>query len=394
MEILLFLLGGVTLRADFCCGTAILNVCMYYGIQYVKLKTLENGIEIKMRLSEFKRLKKLCEERDIGYEVVKEQGIPVILSRYRKRYGIALGVLLAIAGIIAAHQFVWSIEVEGNSSLTSAEVKALMAEHGFSAGSLISSANTDRIENAIMIDSSRISWMSINIIGTVAHVQIRENQAAPPKDTSTKPANLVAKKAGMVEEMRLFRGNAVVSAGRYVEKGQLLVSGLFDSQQLGFRYTRAAGMVMARTEEQFVIEIPYEYEQKVYTGQEYCEKYLNFFDFSINILKKGNKKGQFYDKIDIVEDCDLFGIIRTPFSKATVKYMEYETAMATRSEDEALTLAYRRLDELLGDVAEQRVVVKKTVSTVIGKDSVMLICTVVSIENIAEVAEFEVDYSN
>ena len=99
------------------------------------------------------------------------------------------------------------------------------------------------------------------------------------------------------------------------------------------------------------------------------------------------------DKIDIVEDCDLFGIIRTPFSQKTVKYMEYETAFAKRSEEEALTLAYRRLDELLAGMADERIIVKKTVSTSIGEDRIILICTVTSIENIAEVAEFEVDLS-
>lgn len=392
MGVLLFLLGSVTLRADFLSGTALINVCMYYGIQYARLETFEDGIQIRLRLSEYKKLEKLCAEREICYEIVKRQGIPQIFSRYKRRYGIAVGVLLALIGVMAAHSFVWSIEIEGNSAMTSAEIKALMAEHGFSVGSPIARANTDKIENAIMIDSDRISWMSINIIGTVAHVQIRENQAAPPKDTSTKPANLVASKAGMVEEVRLFRGNAVVTAGRYVEKGQLLVSGLFDSMQLGFRYTRAAGMVMARTEEQFVVEIPYQYEQKVYTGREYLEKNLNFFDFFINISKKGSKITQFYDKIDIVEDCDLFGIIKTPISQTTVKYMEYETRAATRSEEEALTLAYARLDELLGDISEERIVVKKTVSTVVKENGVMLICTVTAIENIAEVAEFEVGY--
>ncbi len=391
MDIILFLLGSVTVSADYTNATSLLNICMYHGVAYSELKTYEDHVTMRFRHSEFLRLKKLTAEREIDYRIEKKQGIPYIFSRYKQRYGIAVGVLCAVFLVLMAHRYVWSIEVVGNKTLTSAEVRALLCEQGFGVGSLISEANTDKIENKIMIESDRISWMSINIVGTVATVQIREYDKASENDTVTKPANLIAKKAGLVQEVRLFRGNAVVSAGRYVEKGELLVSGIFDSDRVGFRYTRAWGEVMAKTEEEFYIEIPYEYEQRVYTDEEYCEKYLNFFDFSMNISKKYGKEGTLYDKIDIVENCDLFGVIKTPISLRTVKYMSYETVMAQRSREEAQELAYFKLSQLLGELSVDRIVIKKTVTPMVREDSYVLICTVVSIENIAEVSEFEVE---
>ncbi|MBE6583449.1 MAG: hypothetical protein E7649_00515 [Ruminococcaceae bacterium] len=391
MGIILFLFGSVTVSADYTSATTLLNICMYYGIAYSHLKTFPDRVSVQFRYSEFRRFERLAREKSVEYSVEKKQGIPYILSRYKHRYGIAFGMICAVFLIIMAHRYVWSVEVIGNETLTTLEVKEMLREQGFGVGSLINQANTDRIENKIMIDSDRVSWMSINIVGTVAEVQIREYSKAPEKEDVTKPANLIAKKAGMVEEVRLFRGNAVVSAGRYVEKGELLVSGLFDSQQIGFRYTRAAGAVMARTEEEFYVEIPYEYEKKVYSGYEYCEKYLNFFDFSMNISKKYGKEGALYDKIDIVEDCDLVGGIKTPLSVRTVKYMEYEYVKETRSEEQAQILAYFELSQLLGEMASDRIVVRKTVTPIIRDDRYMLLCTIVSIENIAEVSEFEVD---
>ena len=389
---ILFLLGSVTVRTDFQNAAAVLNLCMYHGIGFFSFDTDEDGATLCFRLSEFIRFKKAAADREIGFFVQKQSGIPFIISRYKRRYGIAVGVLLAAAMVMLAHSYVWSIEVEGNTSLTCAQVRELLGEHGFSVGSRISDANTDRIENAIMIDSDRISWMSINIIGTVARVQIREYAAPRNKEKVTKPANLVAGKAGIIEEVRLFRGNAVVAAGKYVEKGELLVSGLFDSERVGFRYTRAAGSVLARTEEEFYIEIPYEYEQKVYTGAQYYEKSLNFFDFSINISKKYSKNESFYDKIDIVEDFCLFGL-KTPLSWREVSYSEYELVSARRTDAEAEVLAYAELERLLGDMATDRVILKKTVVPSVTKSGYVLKCTVVSIEDIARVSEFEVDLS-
>ena len=195
----------------------------------------------------------------------------------------------------------------------------------------VRAVNTDKIENKILIDSDDIAWLSINIVGTVARVEVRERAVADSHSTSQNPANLVAKKSGIIEEVRIFRGLAMVGAGKYVEKGELLVSGLFDSIHEGFRYTRASGEIYARTVEEFYIEIPYEYEGKAYTGEEYSNKYLNFFDFSMNISKNGGNEGALYDKISRVEECSVFGLIDTPFSLKTERYLEYETVSMTRT---------------------------------------------------------------
>ena len=393
MEILLFLLGSVTVRADYASATELLNLCMYQGITFSDLNTFCDYVTVRFRLSQYKRFCRAASERDIEYCEVKRGGLPEILSRYRSRWGIVAGMLCAIAITVLSHSFVWAVEVEGNASVTTEEIISLLEDQGFSVGSPISQANTDRIENKIMIESDKISWMSINIIGTVAHVQIREYGSKPNEESTKKPANLIAKKAGLVEEVRLFRGNAVVSAGKYVEKGELLVSGLFDSNQIGFRYTRAAGAVMARTEEEIYVEIPLEYESREYTGEEYCEKYVNFFDFSVNISKNYGKMGALYDKIDIVENYDLFGVIKTPISVRTVKYMEYETVTKTRTAEEAEALAYFRLSELLAEMAEDGMIISKRITPIIKNDGFAIYCTVVSIENIAEVSEFEVELS-
>ena len=222
-------------------------------------------------------------------------------------------------------------------------------------------------------------------------MQIRERASADRGETVTRPANLIATKAGVIEEVRIYRGNVVVSHGKYVEKGDLLVSGLYDSNIDGFRYTRAAGEVLARTTTEYYVEIPYEYEKTVYTGEEYCDKYLNFFDYSINISKKGRKEGVFYDKIDIVENYSFYDGTQTPLSLHTVKYLEYMTETCQRSASEAEELAYFELAQRLEEASSNSVLIKKTITPYVMEDRFALYCTVVCIENIAEVLEFDVD---
>lgn len=386
-----FFLGSVTVSADYDSITPLLNLCMYYCIPYSDFKAQRDRVTMTFRLSAFKKMKKEAEARGIAYNVEKKRGIPIFLEKYKYRVGIYLGLVCALALIVCSHRFVWDIEVTGNESVTSSEIREILREHGFTVGSYIPGVNTDRIENRILIDSDKISWISINIIGTVAEVQVRENVVPERDETPRSPANLVAKKSGLVEEVRIFRGKAMVGAGKFVEKGDLLVSGLFDSVQEGFRYTRAAGEIYARTVEEFYIEIPYEYEKKEYTGVEYCDKYLIFFDYSMNISKKSGNDTSLYDKINIVENCSLFGAIPTPFSLRSEKYLEYETVYETRSPSAAEELAYYELGCRLSEISNSATLIKKTVTPYARDDRFILHCRLVLIENIAQTKEFEVD---
>lgn len=386
-----FFLGAVRVSVDYQNVTPLLNLCMYYCIPYSDFRAESDRVTMVFRLAAFKQMKKEAVSRGIIYKIEKMRGLPVFLAKYKFRVGIYLGLVCAIALVFFAHRFVWDIEVTGNENITSSEIIEILREHGFAVGSYIPAVNTDRIENKILIDSERISWMSINIIGTVAEVQIRENVTSNKENVSTKPANLVASKSGLIEEVRIFRGKVMVGAGKYVNKGDLLVSGLFDSVQEGFRFTRASGEVFARTVEEFIIEIPYEYEGKEYTGVEYCDKYLIFFDYSMNILKNSGKDDALYDKINIVENCSLFGMIKTPLKIRKERYLEYSTVWKTRSPESAELLAYFELESKLSSLSSSATLIKKSITPYQREDRFILHCTIVLIENIAQTKEFDVD---
>ena len=385
------LMGAVILQADNDGITPLLDLCMRKGIPYADLTKTESGFCITLRYSAYSKLKKAAAKEGIKLSVRSRNGIPAILERYKFRLGIPVGVIIATLLVIFSHLFVWDINVTGNETLTVAEVRELLKNEGFSVGSYIPSANTDRIENKIMVKTDTISWMSINIIGTVAEVQIREYTPPYSEIDYGKPANIVASKSGIIEEVRVLCGSVTVASGDFVEKGDVLVSGIIESERHGLRYERAQGQVLARTSNEFVIEIPYEYEGKCYTGEEFYEKYLNFFDFSINILKNSGNEGVFYDKISIVENFCFPDGKETPFGVTTVRYKVYETVGLTRTPEEAEELAYFELANRLASLAEDSIIIRKRVTPTVKENSFMLICSVEMIENIAETQEIEVD---
>lgn len=386
-----FFLGGVRIFVDYDNAAPLLNLCMYFSIPYTAFTPVADGVEMTVRHSAYKRLKGEAEARGVVFSVRKRSGLPALFDRYKLRIGAFVGILLAFLLTVASQSVIWDINVTGNESITATEIRQMLREEGFFVGSYIPAANTDRIETRIMLKYDTISWMSINIMGTVAEVQVRETVPPQNADAPKNPANLVASKDGIIEEVRLFRGVATVVSGQPVSEGMLLVSGLYDGERIGVRYTRASGQILARTKSEYYIEIPFEYEEKRYTGEKFYDKYLNFFDFSINILKNSGNEGVLYDRISIVENFCFPDGKETPFGLRTDKYRAYETVKLTRTPKEAEELAYYELSARLSQLAEDSIVTRKTVTPILKQDSFMLVCRLEMIENIAETREIEID---
>ena len=284
--------------------------------------------------------------------------------------------------------------MSGTETLTEETVVEELRKCGFGVGSYLPNLRVREIENRVLMASERIGWLSINIDGTVARVQIIEhiegqnegNNASSDK----RPANLVATKDGQIEYLELYRGNAVVKSGQAVKAGELLVSGLYDSLTGSIRYTRAAGRVMARTEQTIRVEVPLSYEQKVYAEPVLQELTFHFFDFSKKIFKNSGNSNILCDIIKYNTYLGQLGSNRLPVSWSRTEAHPYVLETRERTTEEALELCYEKLSGELSALSGDVQLLQKEIVTEVREDSVILTCTVICIENIAEVQEFEI----
>ncbi|MBO7274174.1 MAG: sporulation protein YqfD, partial [Clostridia bacterium] len=210
------------------------------------------------------------------------------------------------------------------------------------------------------------------------------------ENVHSRPANLVATRDGQIEYFELYRGNAVVKVGQAIKAGELLVSGVYDSQTEGFRWTRAAGRVMARTERTIRVEIPLCYEEKVYADAVLQEIELHFFNFSHKIFKNSRNCAILCDIIEYNYSLGKLGGNRLPLSLTRIEARPYYTVTAERTPDEALELCYLELSQKLSALSGEVQLLQKDIVTEMGERSVVLTCTLVCIENIAAQQEFEI----
>jgi similar to stage IV sporulation protein len=103
----------------------------------------------------------------------------------------------------------------------------------------------------MLLKLDELAWITVNVRGSSATVEVRERIPKPPVIDEGMPCNIIARKAGVVERMDTLAGKPAAQQGQTVDKGQLLVSGIVDVRRdggyTGARFIRADARVTART---------------------------------------------------------------------------------------------------------------------------------------------------
>ena len=388
--ILLFIFGYVSLSAERARAHEIMNLCMERGYVYRDLRFEGDRIYFNCSLGTAKKLSDVCGARGIEIVRLRERGVPSLLGRYRHRYGFFAGLALFAAIFFLSGTVIWGIKIDGNARLSEREVLTELRRCGLSVGSRKSGLDVSAIENRVLIESDEISWISVNIIGTVAEVEIREIEVEEEREQYL-ASNIVAARDGQIELFEDVRGNIILNIGDYVRKGELIVSGLYDSQTQGIRYTDAKGRVLARTERDISVSIPFKYEKKRYTGKVFTEKYLIFFEKEIKFYTNAGNLYASCDTIDTVEYINFFSAGELPVGVRTVKHMEYVYEDAERTPEEAERLADYKLSCDLAALADDGELLRKSKVYRVTDTAYIIDCHIQRIENIAERREIKIE---
>ncbi len=384
-----FLFGKEELRASISDASRLLNLFMEYGIVYRDFREDGEG-GVRFCLSPFSSaaVLTLCEKKKIEIERTDVAGVPHLAYKYRKRWGLGVGALFAVLIIFLSGRYLWDIRVTGNENVTYTEVVEALAASGFSVGDRLDTLDIDRIETLVLLNSDRISWITINMLGTCADVQIREAEL-PNEKEPTRPANIVASRDGQVEYIEIFSGSAVVNEGSAVRKGDLLISGVRDSNSGGYAITRASGKVFAITEREFEVEVPFEYEKKSAEKLKNIEIYITFFSKEIKIFKRNNPNSANCDTIDMEKGFRFFGGVRLPFGVRRVVAVSTQTEIERYTDSEAIEIAYYKLNREIEQALPDAQILKKTIISEQREDALVLRCKIRCIENIGQTVEFD-----
>ena len=390
---LLFLVGYHLLSVSDAQSASFVNLCAAAGIVYhnagVRVEGEQRRYVFRLSPAAAFRATTLCESRGIEVKTDSRHGLPTVCRGLFARPGIILGACMFFLLIGLSGRVIWDIRIEGNTHVSEEKIEALLAESGMSVGSRCDGLDIDAIQNHVLILSDEISWISVNVTGTVADVEVREVSPAPEKQEIAS-SNLVATRNGTVIAFEGVRGNIAVELGEAVSGGQLLVGGVYGSEDTATRFVRSSGSIIALCEREYHVEVPLDFEKKVYTGRQKTKKSLIFFDKEVKFFINSGNSYTTCDTINRVEYFNLFGLGELPIGIRTVRYIEYETQTARRSEQTASEQASYLLWQSFADDAPEAQLVGKTVYGRTEGESYVLDALLQTHEDIAKEVPIEI----
>ncbi len=165
---------------------------------------------------------------------LSEKGVWYEVRSFFRRPVLAAGCFLAITLVILQSFVVETVMVTGYRGIPESQLLQCLEEQGIRRGVWRPGIDWKNAEKTIYQRFPEISWLHLAYDGRMVVLSISETDheiydkekqdfGLPQKQKTY--TNLVAETAGYVETIQPWYGEAMVSDGDYVEKGQLLISG-------------------------------------------------------------------------------------------------------------------------------------------------------------------------
>ncbi len=200
-----------------------------------------------MYVKDYKNVRAFAKKSKARLSIVSRHGLPFYIKKYKNRVGILIGIFVFIAVVYVMSCFVWTIDVTGLETISYSHLMNTLEDNGLYVGAYKKNASFQTISRNTMLDIQDIGWMSINVIGTNASVEIKEKAKSPKVKNTGVPANVKASMDGLILSINTYKGEAFFEKGSAVVKDQLLVSGVINDKLGGVKLVRANAQVIAQT---------------------------------------------------------------------------------------------------------------------------------------------------
>lgn len=332
IQILRLIKGYVEFCAEGGFPERFINLCNIKGINLWNVKN--DGVKVVAFTTEreFQELKIPAENSGMTLKIIKSRGLKTFAKRHKWRCGAVFGIVLAFCFWIFMSGFIWEVEVLATDGVNVEDFTQSLADLGVKIGARKSKINIIQVQNQLMNEYNELLWVSLNIFGGKAQVEMSEFvEQKEITDTKT-PVNIVAKKKGEITLVKGYNGVNAVKEGDNVTKGSLLISGVVKNFDGTEYFTHAKGEVFAKTNNSEKITSVYKNRFFITTQME--NRYY-IYVFSLKIPLGFKTKGEFPAESNMLlesgETILPFGIIREDNFTKFQNEVEYSTEEAKLS---------------------------------------------------------------
>lgn len=338
-----WLLGYIKFSFKKGFAEGFINDCFENNLRLRDISQEDDGITAVTDIKTYFKLHRSAFRHGGVIKIIKRRGLPFLFLPLKNRWGVFFGFIFCVFMISYMGGFIWNVTVVGNDRLTDSKIVDYLAQNDFKTGVRWNSTDKENLEFGVMAEFDEVSWISINKIGSLAMVEINETTDKPSVVDNSGVTNVVAAEDGVITHITALGGWTAVKAGDAVSKGDLLISGINESEvDEKNHFAHAHGTVLANVSTDIELNISREQKDKKFYKN---RQYKSFYFFGIRIplyLKKD--KGEF-DKA-VKKSYLVYNDFRLPIGTETVECSYYNAVSKTLSDEELKQLAENELERV------------------------------------------------
>ncbi len=267
------------------------------------------GDHFKLIIDEDKleKLKAICDKQNVGYAVLKEMGVTLLLKRILKRKVFITCTILSLLFLYYSSLLLWNIKITDNDYIKRSEVLDVLEKCGVTSFVFKNSIVTDKITSEIYKTFGNVSFVSVDLKGSTLYVSI-EDYKKKEKETEGLPySDIFAIKDAEIFTVITAKGTPTVKKGIVVKAGDLLVRGEVVVNETTRQQSKAVGKVIGKCVYYLTYEEELEKEIRELTENEHTEYEIEFNRFSFKVFKYKNLFENYEKRKEIF---NFFNLIR------------------------------------------------------------------------------------
>ncbi len=334
-----------------------LNRCMREGIYIWNVKRLdESALAGKVGLEDVTRLRAAVRGSGCKLSFKSRHGLPFFMRRIYSNTGIAAGGLFFLLIFTLLSNMVWGIEIEGADPETEHHLRNVLHDNGIEKGSFhFNMPDNDEIQTLVMSKADNITWVGVRLNGTTYHLHVVQKEQ-PEESEKTGKHHLVAARKAVIRDVFVERGQAQVKVNDFVERGQLLVSGIIGSEEHN-KVVGAKGDVLGETWYKSKVSIPLETDFDVLTGEQVKKWRLEAGRLSIPFWGFWKKPDFVQYDVETTTRPLYFFKMKLPFYITHTTIHETESVTRTYTEKQAVKKAILAAkDELMQKLDKEAII--------------------------------------
>ncbi|MEJ6952017.1 sporulation protein YqfD [Natronospora cellulosivora (SeqCode)] len=190
------------------------------GIVIWNLKEIDSDYYLaNIYKDDFLKLRDLLRKRKCTVKIIQKKGVPFYFWKLKKRVFLVIAIFIFFVIFYFASSLLLFFQIDGLVNLDEKEIYNLLREQGIKRFVSKDDIDTGMVENLLFKSFPQIAWVDVRWHGTKLNIDIVEKKMVE----ESKNVEVLATRDGVITELIVLRGVAVVNEGDTVREGQILI---------------------------------------------------------------------------------------------------------------------------------------------------------------------------